>query len=349
MRRRTFISAALGGLGGLLAGGAGWYATRAQSGTITRSSVPVAGNQKLYTGADLAFGTTMAIHVLHHDAIKAELAIEDAFHQARNIDRLMSIYSEASQVFQLNRDGGFNRPDPHLLTVLKETQRLSVLSGGAFDITVQPLWLAFTQAAAMQSLPSEQERLRAQSRVNWADLVVSEQQLYFKKPGMSITLNGIAQGYAVDLALAAVQSHGITHALLDTGEFISTGKKTANQAWTVGVQDPRNLAELTTALHMDGRSVATSGDYETTFTPDFVHNHIFDPVTGDSPPELASVTVAAPTGLLADGLSTTLFVMGHQKAMQLVARLDHVDVLLVDKKGRITASPGMRKIATTLA
>lgn len=108
------------------------------------------------------------------------------------------------------------------------------------------------------------------------------------------------------------------------------------------MQDPRHDDALTAVLQMDGRSVATSGDYETTFTPDFVHNHIFDPTTGDSPLELASVTVAASTGLQADGLSTALFVMGSAKAMPIASQRDNVDVLLLDKQGKTWMTPGLR-------
>lgn len=344
MRRRTFISASIGGA---MAGLAGWRFLQPQAiaGAISRSDVRPSG-QRLFSGADLAFGTTIGVQLLHHDQRVAELAIQDAIHEAKKIDTLMSIYSENSQVFQLNRDGSLPHPDPHLLVVLKEAQRLSALTDGAFDITVQPLWVKFSQAATINTLPSHAEVEAAKSLVNWKNLSVDPRQIRFEKSGMSITLNGVAQGYAVDLALAAIQSHGIRHALLDTGEFISVGTKTPDRRWTVGVQDPRIVDAFTTALQMDGRSVATSGDYETTFTPDFVHNHIFDPATGDSPLELASVTVVAPTGLLADGLSTALFVLGSEKAKILAAKLDSVDVLLVDKKGKSWKTPTLPESLT---
>ncbi|WP_225869915.1 FAD:protein FMN transferase [Glaciimonas sp. PCH181] len=342
MRRRTFISASVGAALSTLAG---WQflPSHVKAGAFTRSDILPSG-QRLYSGADLAFGTTIGIQVLHHDQRQAELAIQDAIHEAKKIDMLMSIYSADSQVFQLNRDGRLAHPDPHLLVVLAEAQRLSALTDGAFDITVQPLWVKFSTAAASNTLPSAAEVAQAKTLVNWKDLSADAHQVSLK-PGMAITLNGVAQGYAVDLALAAVQARGIHNALLDTGEFISAGTKTADRRWLVGVQDPRQTDVFTTALQMDGRSVATSGDYETTFTPDFVHNHIFDPATGDSPLELASVTVVAPTGLLADGLSTALFVLGSEKAMRLAAQLDQVDVLLVDKKGKTWKTPTLRESA----
>lgn len=342
MRRRTFISASVGSA---VAGLAGWgfIQSRTKAGSLTRSDELPSG-QRLYAGADLAFGTTIKVKLLHKDQRQAELAIQDAFHEAKKIDALMSIHSENSQVFRLNRDGRIHNPDPHLLLVLEQARRLSELTDGAFDITVQPLWSKFNNAAAMNSLPSSEERLIAKSLVNWKNLSFEQDQISFQQPGMAITLNGMAQGYAADLALSAVQARGVKHALLDTGEFISSGTRTPDRDWVLGVQNPRHTDEYTTALQMNGRSVATSGDYETTFTPDFMHHHIFDPATGDSPLELASVTVVAPTGLLADGLSTALFVMGSDKAMAIASQLDRVDVLLVDKKGKIWKTPDLHEL-----
>ena len=86
--------------------------------------------------------------------------------------------------------------------------------------------------------------------------------------------------------------------------------------------------------------VATSGDYESIFTPDYLHHHIFDPAAGDSPRELASVTVMAPTGMLADGLSTACMVLGRERAAALAASLPGVDLLAIDKQGREWRSAG---------
>jgi thiamine biosynthesis lipoprotein len=95
-------------------------------------------------------------------------------------------------------------------------------------------------------------------------------------------------------------------------------------------------------LEMDGRCVATSGDYATAFTADFSRHHIFDPATGASPSELAAVTVAAPSGMLADGLSTAFMVMGAQRALTLAAGMDGVDLVAIDKQGRRWRSGGLR-------
>lgn len=321
MKRRTFIAASLGAMG---AGAfAAWPA-----------------HDQVYTGAALAFGTTITIALVHADAQLARQAISDALAAAQRVDHLMSIYRPGSQVYQLNQEGVLRRPDAQLLAVLAQARALSQWTDGAFDITVQPLWRAFSEAALRHALPTQEQRRTALAMTGWRDLAFDEDQVRFARPGMALTLNGLAQGYAADMALAALRAHGIRHALLDTGEFLACGRKRAHQPWTLGVRDPRDAQALAATLHVSGCAVATSGDYATIFTPDYLHHHIFDPAVGDSPQELASVTVMANTGMLADGLSTAFMVLGRERAAVLAASLPGVDLLAIDKQGKAWRSPG---------
>ena len=324
MLRRKFLVAALGSVAAAIGDCA--------PGTIARRGA-------LFTGAALAFGTTVRASVIHDDARTAEAAIADALDQATQVDRLMSVHNPASQVYQLNRDGELARPHSHLIGVLRQAQALSVLTRGAFDITVQPLWLAFSAAADLAALPSPEQRRQAHAQVGWQHVSVDAGGVRLARSDAAITLNGLAQGYAADLALAAVRARGIDNALLDTGEFSAHGDNGARQPWTLGVLDPRDANALAAVLRVDGRCVATSGDYASTFTPDFANHHIFDPATGRSPLELASVTVLAPTALLADGLSTAFMVMGARQAHALAARLDGIDVMTINKRGVVWKSP----------
>lgn len=327
MRRRTFIAASIGALAG--AGGLGLAAS--------------AKGEHLYGGAAQAFGTTISVTVAHADRGRAEAAIAAALHAAQSIDRLMSIYQPHSQVFQLNRDGVLARPDARLLAVLEQARWLSGLTGGAFDITVQPLWRAFSIAAARAELPDEAERLRAQGYVNWRGVAATADEVRLLHSGMALTLNGLAQGYAADIAMAALRGYGIHSALVNTGEFAASGSKPGAQPWSVGIGTPRTAADSAAPaaiVQPAGRCIATSGDYECAFTPDFAHHHIFDPALGDSPTELASVTVLAPRAMLADGLSTAFMVMGAAKAHALAAQLPGVDLLTIDKRGLARRSQG---------
>jgi thiamine biosynthesis lipoprotein len=324
MRRRRFMVAGLG--------------------TMAFGAACGGGQLELHHGAALALGTTVSVSVRHADAQVARLAIADALASVQRVDRLMSIYDPDSQVFRLNRDGVLARPDLSLLAVLRHARALSQLSGGAFDITVQPLWQASRRALDAGRLASERERRDACALVGWNLVDASIERVVLRKPGMRITLNGLAQGYAADLALRALRARGIMHALLDTGEFASSGDA-GGRPWQLGVPDPRAPGRMAAAVRVEGRCVATSGDYEMAFSPDRLHHHIFDPASGDSPPELASVTVLAPSGIEADGLSTAFMVLGSRGAHALAARLTGVDLLTIDKHGLMRRSPGFAQVA----
>lgn len=320
MQRRSFLAASLGTVAGC---------TRLPSGRRSDAHCATA----------LAFGTTVTVTVVHADPQLAARAMDDALAQARKVDRLMSIYDSASQVHALNRHGVLADPDPHLLSVLAQARALSVLTRGAFDITVQPLWQAYSAAAAPNGRPAAADRLKAGALVNWERVRIEGGRVALDKPGMQVTLNGLAQGYAADLARAALRARGIEHALVDMGEFAALGARPDRLPWSLGVADPRNPDALAARLRPDGRCVATSGDYAAWFTPDFVHHHIFDPATGESPQDLASVTVVAPAAMLADGLSTAFMVMGARKAHALAATLPDVDLLTINKRGIVWKSP----------
>lgn len=314
MKRRTLLSAALG----TAALGVGsWWAARAQL-------------NEFATGG-IVFGTTASLRVLHDDETEANAALAAAMDALRRVDRLMSLHRHDSELSRLNREGTLAHPDPQLLAVLQAAQSVAQLTDGAFDVTVQPLW----DAATGQADPAQ-----ALTRVGWRKLEVGSERVQLREPGMAVTLNGIAQGYGADVALATLRAHGIEHALLDTGEFGSLGHRDDGQPWTLAIRDPRNPQGIAHLLRADGRCLATSGDYETHFSADFSRHHIVNPHTGVSPQELASVSVLAPTGMQADALSTACMVLGMNESLRLVERLPQVDVLCIAKSGERRWSAG---------
>ena len=109
------------------------------------------------------------------------------------------------------------------------------------------------------------------------------------------------------------------------------------------MRDPRSSARSVGLVQAGNRFLATSGDYATVFSPDFCAHHIFDPRTGFSPKELASVTVLAPSGVMADALATAFMVAGKEGSLALARQAERVDALLISKSGDIAMSEGMRK------
>ena len=289
----------------------------------------------------LGLGTTLTLRAAHSDNAQAEVALDAAVAAIRRVEASMSLYRPDSELVQLNRQGYLERPGADLLKVLRTAQMVSRRSNGQFDLSVQPLWALHAKAHSEGREPTAAEIHAAQQCVGWQSLDVGKQRIELRRPGMALTFNGIAQGYAADAAREALSSHGIANALIDAGEYASLGRSERGQAWTLGIEDPHDEQRLVATLRGDGRAVATSADNRSAFTADHKHHHIFDPATGDSPPYLSSVTVLAPSAMMADALTKVMFVAGPQQIPQLAKRWQ-VGVLWVDKAGRWEATADVR-------
>ena len=298
----------------------------------------VAPGQKHFRRAK-ALGTKVEFTVFHHEEKRANRAIDAALDKIEHVEQLMSLYRTDSQLSLLNRQGALRNPHPDLVTALKKSIELSRRTGGAFDVTVQPLWKLYAGHSGSRSLPTEAEIGKVRQRMGWEYIRVEPEIIYFDRPGMQVTLNGVAQGLAADLARQALEEWGIENALIDAGEFNAIGSPEQRDSWHIGVQHPRQLGSIA-KTRLQGRCLSTSGDYASKFSDDYCHHHLLDPRTGLSPLKLSAVSVAAPTGLEADSLSTALFVLGPEKAKEMVESMDLVDALFVSKSGDITATDG---------
>ena len=197
---------------------------------------------------------------------------------------------------ELNRTGELAQPDARVLEVLRYSQELADRTQGAFDVTVQPLWTAFTQAKAQGGLPEPKRIAAAQRWWTGAAWSVGATRCGCGGPAWRSRSTAWRRAMPPTARWRAVRRHGVEHALIDAGEFDTLGRKRMAKPGCLA-SAPARADALAARLAMDGRALATSGDYETFFTPDFLHHHIFDPATGDSPTELASTSVLAPNAL----------------------------------------------------
>ena len=331
MKRRNFLRLSLG------TGTASWFGASAATADTVRGVDALQWRNRTLLG----FGTVLSLRVAHADSQQAERALDAAVETIRHVETQMSLFSTGSALSRLNREGVLLRPHPDLVKVLQLAQRVSSRSQGAFDVTVQPLWAVFEQAAGRKALPSPGAVIAARATVGWQHLSVTEDAIRLGRPGMGVTLNGIAQGFAADLVRTRLQASGIEHALVNAGEWTALGQPGHDGPWLLGLQDPRDAQALITRLALDSRSVAISADNECSFSADRRHHHIFDPCTGYSPAELSCVAVAAPSCALADALTKVMFVAGREGALRL-AKEWNVDVLVVDKQGHWQATPGLK-------
>jgi len=327
-RRRRFLSM-LAGAGG--AAGLGlWHA-------LEDARPP---GLELVRRSARALGAEVTVVALHASRSRAARAVDCALRELERVDEVMSLYRPDSEVSRLNRHRVLENPHPYLVSVLWHAQRVSLASAGAFDVTVQPLWELYAGAVDQGRLPDDGEIEAVRRRVDYRRLELLPGRVRLRGEGTRVTLNGIAQGLATDVALAALRRHGVENALVDCGELGALGRKQDGEPWTAGIRHPRRANDLVWIAGSDGRCMATSGDYETFFTPDRRCHHIFDPATGRSPQTFSGVTVLARSGMEADALSTAAFVLGLPEGLRLIEGWPGADALFVLKDERVLATTG---------
>lgn len=294
-------------------------------------------------------GTYVSITVFSNE-YTGNKAINTAFDRIKEIEGIASIFDENSEASFLNRNGYLDNPSPEFLNLINTSIDYYNISGGCFDITVQPLLDLWSGGLWKESEEVQAEKIEEALAVVGSDkIVVSDNRIEFKVDGMAITLGGIAKGYAVDEAMEVLKEFGIKQALINAGgDLYAMGTKPDGTSWTISVLEPpvdydntdSGIEPLPVFVVTD-KAVATSGNYYRYYDPEKEVGHIMDPRTGYSANSCISVTIIADTCTEADALATSVFVMGPDDGMELVELLDNVETLIIDSEGKVTKSSGL--------
>ena len=266
----------------------------------------------------MALGARASITLAHPDA---DIIVARARAEIDRLEDVFSLYRTGSALSRLNRDGVLDAPPFELVECLGVAGAVHAATGGAFDPTVQPLWAAYAEAYAAGSRPTGMSLSEARGLVGWSGVMISPSRISFERPGMALTLNGIAQGYIADRIARLLEAEGLGDILIDTGEFRAVGGMPNGGTWSVG------LAQGGTVGLRD-RALATSAPRGTTFDASGTVGHILDPRTGrPAPASERSVSVTAPTAALADALSTGLCLLDEDDAASAIGRFRHCRIV----------------------
>lgn len=253
-------------------------------------------------------GADASLRLHHPDPEVAHKLLAVCIAEVRWLEQVFSLYREDSAVSQLNRDGLLVAPPKDLVDLLQVAQACHAQTGGAFDPTVQPLWnlyrAHFSSPGADPAGPRPATLRQALAKVGLNDVLVDRNRIAFRRKGMQLTFNGIAQGYATDRVVKILRAGGIETCLVDIGEPRAIGADASGRPWRVGIVDPSQSDGIAANLDVVDRAVATSGGYGFQFDAAGVFNHLLDPHTGHSPSFYKSVTVIMGSATQADALST---------------------------------------------
>jgi thiamine biosynthesis lipoprotein len=307
---------------------------------------PSSQSSNLFKYHQIAMGTVIEITLIADDEEAANKTSLQAFQEIKRIETLMSPWLDSSDVTRINRSAGkeWVKVSPETMEVIKKAQEISELSEGGFDITVGPLTELWRKAREKKIPPSIEEVKEKLGLVNFKNIEMDQEgKVFLKKKGMAINLGGIAKGYAVDRAFKLLKSLGYRNLIVNAGGDLRVGGFKNNQPWSIGIQDPRNPQKIMAKVSVTDTAVATSGDYEKFFLYQGKrYHHIFSPKDGFPTEGCQSVTILYKDGMTADALATAVFVLGPEKGYTLCQKLEGVDCLIVDQKGKIIISPGLK-------
>lgn len=283
----------------------------------------------------------------------AEKAADAAISEIKRIDALLSISSESGSIHALNESGEAELDDETARIVAKALEIYNS-TGGAFDITVLPLMELWGFTSGEYRVPESSEIDAVLARVGSDKLVLSGGKLSLGG-ALGVDLGGIAKGYTSDRLIELMRAAGVTSACVSLGGNVQClGTKPDASAWRCGIIHPfkKDSDEYLGIVSVVDKAVITSGAYERNFTDAAdgkLYHHIIDPKTG-CPAEtgLASVTIVSESGILADALSTALYIMGLDGAIGYWKSSDKsFDMILMDDAGEVYITPALRDTFTS--
>jgi len=297
--------------------------------TLAASIVPGAGpmaNPSPVRWQGIAMGARAELILNHPVREEAEFALKLVHDEIRRLEKALSLYDENSALSRLNLAGILNAPPLDLIRCLDDAQQISQITDGAFDVTVQPLWELYARhfADGPDNLvgPGAAEIATARALVDFNSIQIGTQKISLSRPGMKITLNGIAQGYITDRVAELLKTHGFENVLIDLGETRGLGHRNDGSDWRVGIRAPDGSGKLIRKLALHNKAIATSGGYGTTFTADGAHHHLFDPKTGRSADRWDSMSVISGDATRADALSTAFSSMSETDIRRIADKMN---------------------------
>jgi thiamine biosynthesis lipoprotein len=302
----------------------------------------------------VSMGSEVRLTAWTADEKNALAAFEHIFDDFDFLDRLLSVWHEGSDISRLNAAAGRApvRVDGVTIEVLRVAHQVSEYTGGKFDATfgvLSGLWRFDHDQDG--SIPSRAEVAARLPLIDYRELLIdgAAGTALLRRSGMRAHLGGIGKGFAIDRAAAMLRSHGIGDFLIQSGGDLYAGGRRGDRPWRVGIRDPRSDRTFA-SLDLSNETFSTSGDYERFFVKDGTrYHHILDPDTGEPARGSRSVTIVTGRSVLADGLSTGVFILGPERGMQLIEKLPDVEGVIVSDTNHVLISSGLKDRLAILA
>ena len=291
-----------------------------------------------------ALDTAITLKVYGSKRVEVLKKLEDKINE---LDDMLSTGKETSEVSRLNRSGEAVL-SPTMANLIKRSKAIYNKTDGLFDITIYPLMELWGFSTKNYKVPSGKEIAEKLKLVGFDKIDFNEEtrKISFKNKGMEIDFGGIGKGYITDELVKILTDENVESAIINLGgNVFGFRKKPDGSLWNIAIRDPNEPDKYMAAIRLEDSAVITSGGYERYFEENgIIYHHILDPRTGKpSDSGLKSVSIISKDGTLADALSTSLFIMGEEKAIGYWKENgSNFDILLMTNDNRLLVSAGIK-------
>ena len=293
-------------------------------------------------------GSRFDISIVAADAQTANQRIDEVIAEMSRIEDLISDWKASSQISEVNRNAGIKaiKVDREVFDLTKRALYFSNLTQGAFDISYAALDKIWYFDGSMKAMPSEAEIKKSVAKVGYRNIALDSAActIFLKLVGMKIGFGATGKGYAADKGRELMEAKGVKAGIVNaSGDMTTWGTKPDGKPWYVGITNPFDEGKSIAIIPLRRDAVTTSGSYEK-----FVefngkrYAHIINPVTGYPATGLISVTVLGPSAEMANGLSTSIMVLGKDKGLALIRQFPAYSCVLVTDEGKVIKSENFK-------
>ncbi|MDD6483090.1 MAG: FAD:protein FMN transferase [Clostridiales bacterium] len=271
-------------------------------------------------------------------------AIDAAQAEIKRLEKLFDRFDPESDIYKLNTQKSYTVSSDSA-QLIKTAAHIGEETGGAMDITIAPVMDLWGFGKGEYRVADMEEIKEALNSVDCSKISVSGNNVTIDKDA-SLDLGAVAKGFASDAVIKTMSEHNASSAIVSLGGNVQTlGKKNGTKKWSVGIQNPLDPSKYIAAVNVYNAAVVTAGSYQRYFEENGKkYHHIIDPKTGfPAQSGLSSVTVIAKSGLLADALSTALFVTGLDEGARIYEQRNDFEAVFVTEENEIYITPALEE------
>ncbi|BDU26663.1 FAD:protein FMN transferase [Flavobacterium sp. GSB-24] len=289
-------------------------------------------------------GGRFDISIVDKDSLSAEQNIDIVIAEITRIENLISDWKADSQISAVNQNAGIQpiKVDREVFELAQRAVKLSEITNGGFDVSFAAMDRIWKFDGSMMEMPSAEAIKKSVEKVGYKNIILdsTESTIFLKLKGMKIGFGALGEGYATDKCRAMMIEKGIKAGIINgSGDMSTWGKQPNGKDWKIGITNPFKPEKILAVVPLKEGAVTTSGSYEK-----FVvfngkrYSHIINPATGYPAIGLCSVTVFGPNAETANGLSTSMMVLGLKEGLLLLQKFPEYSCVIITDKGKVVKS-----------